>query len=124
MARPRWSERTENEPWDWGRSWLDVPVELFVPVVEVWVSLVLAFEVVKIVIARSGIVLSPVFATERVRVVFSASVCLLGKSALTIWTGKLPDGSSTSWRSPPPQPEMPAAERATRSPIPRQLRTL
>ena len=47
-------------------------------------SLVLAFEVVKIVIARSGIVLSPVFATERVRFVFCASCCLLGKFALTI----------------------------------------
>ena len=39
----------------------------------------LAFEVVKIVIARSGIALSPVFATERVRFVFCASCCLLGK---------------------------------------------
>jgi hypothetical protein len=70
MARPGWSERTENEPCAWGRPWLDVPVEPFVEVVEVWVSLVLAFEAVKIVIARSGIVLSPAFATERVRLVF------------------------------------------------------
>ncbi len=66
------------------------------PVVAPPDSLVLALELVKIVIARSGIVWSPVFATARVRFVFWASCCLLGKSALTIETGKLPSGSLAS----------------------------
>jgi hypothetical protein len=69
---------------------------LVVPVVELPDSPVLAFELVKIVIARSGISRSPEFATVRVRLVFSASFWLLGKSALTIWTGKLPSGSFAS----------------------------
>jgi hypothetical protein len=60
-----------------------VPV-LVVPVLEELDSLVLAFEFVKIVTARSGISLSPVFATERVRFVFCANCFLLGKFALTI----------------------------------------
>jgi hypothetical protein len=75
----------EKEPWAVGSSCvvLEVPV-LVVPVVVVPVPLVLAFEVVKIVIDRSGIVLSPEFETASVRFVFRASACLLGKSALTI----------------------------------------
>jgi hypothetical protein len=97
---------------------------LVLPVVEEPASPVPALRLVKIVIARSGIVFSPMFATVRVRFVFSTSFCLLGKSALTIWTGKSPDGSSASCRSPPPQAEIPTTERATRRPIPRRLRTL
>ena len=106
-----------------GSSWvLPVPV-LVVPVLEEVGSLVLASELVKIVIARSGISLSPVFATERVRFVFSASFCLLGKLALTIWTGKSPSGSFASWRSPPHEATT-AATRTAANPIPTRLRAL
>src|SRR5436190_19588885 len=105
MARPGWSERTENEPCAWGRSPVGEPPSdpgevLVVPVVAVVVvdSPLFAFDVVKIVIARSGIVLSPVFSTDRVRLVFWARSCLLGNPALTMRTGKSPDGSVTSWR--------------------------
>ena len=71
-----------------------VPV-LVVPVVVVD-SPVVAFELVKIVIARFGIVWSPEFSTASVRFVVWASFCLLGKSALMIETGKLPSGSFAS----------------------------
>ena len=81
----------------------------------------LAFEVVKIVIARFGIAVSPEFSTARVRFVFSASFCLLGKSALTIETGKLPSGSFASCRVPP-QDATPAARSTPRNPIPIRLR--
>ena len=74
---------------------LVVPV-LVVPVVVVVDALVLAFEVVKIVIARFGMAVSPEFSTANVRLVFCASCCLLGKSALTIETGKFPSGSLAS----------------------------
>jgi len=65
-----------------------VPV-LVVPVVVVVDSPVLAFEVVKMVIARSGIVLSPELSTANVRFVFSASFCLLGKSRAHDGDGKI-----------------------------------
>ena len=97
---------------------LVVPV-LVVPVVVD--SVVLAFELVKIVIARSGIVWLPEFSTDRVRFVFSASCCLLGKSALTIETGKLPSGSLASCRLPP-HDATPTARSTPRTPIPIRLR--
>ena len=94
-----------------------------VPVVPVVVSSApgFSFEAVKIVMARLGIVLSPEFATARVRLVFWASCCLLGKSALTIWTGKSPDGSFASCRVPP-QEAIPAARSTPKIPIPIRLR--
>src|SRR3954453_3520574 len=73
------------------------------------------------VIGRFGIVLSPELATASVRFVFSASFCLLGKSALTIETGKLPSGSFASCRLPP-QEATPAARTTPRIPIPIRLR--
>src|SRR3954453_7153322 len=73
------------------------------------------------VIGRFGIVLSPELATASVRFVFSASFCLLGKSALTIETGKLPSGSFASCRVPP-QDATPAARSTPRIPIPIRLR--
>ena len=73
------------------------------------------------VIARSGIALSPVFSTASVRFVFWASFCLLGKFALTIGTGKSPSGSFASWRLPP-QEATPAARSTPRTPIPIRLR--
>ena len=63
--------------------------------------------VVKIVIARSGIVSSPVFRTERVRLVFWARRWFVGKSAFVTWTGNSPEGSS--WRSRPRPEATPVA---------------
>ena len=124
IARPSCSERTENEPCDVGssrRGGRRSPSPSRCRGRRGG-SPVLAFEVVKIVIARFGIVLSPEFSTASVRFVFWASRCLLGNSALTIETGKLPSGSFASWRLPP-HAATPAARstRETRSRAPAGL---
>src|SRR3954447_21739210 len=69
------------------------------------------------VTARSGIVWSPTFLIASSRSLVSARRCRLGKFAFVTCTGKLPDGSVTSWRSPPPQAEPPKVRASAAIPV-------
>src|SRR5512144_1695084 len=64
------------------------------------------------VTARLGTVLSPALRTVIRSSVFSASRCVAGNVARVTFTGKVPDGSSESWRSPPPHPASATARSA------------
>ena len=56
------------------------------------------------VTAMLGTVSLPVLRTAMTKRADLARCCLVGKLALTTPTWKVPDGSSASWRVPPPQP--------------------
>ena len=56
------------------------------------------------VTATLGTVSLPVLRTAMTKRSGLARCCLVGKLALTTATWKVPDGSSASWRRPPPQP--------------------
>src|SRR5437762_2137909 len=68
------------------------------------------------VTARSGIVRSPAFLTASTRSLVWARRWWLGNAPFAV-TGKLPEGSVTSWRCPPPQAAIPAANVTTAIPV-------